>query len=403
MHSGKRRRTLLLTIATAIVALTIAAIATSRPQEQLDAAAPEGDGLAGALALTVHSPIFINTDFGFTNASGVVWGAGTESDPYVIEGWDINASTANGIQLWNTRAHFVVRDCFLHGGYPGYLGVYLYNCTNGTVIGNVCSNNSWGMYLYLAYDNTLSGNNCSGNDEAGIRTYDSWRNSILNNTCTDEQYGILLFYPSNFTVRGNNCSADTIVGLYAQSSDNSTFENNTLRLNGQDGMTIGYSRNSTVTGNTCDGNIRNGVRLYSSENILVFNNSISNNTGYGLQASGLADSVDNWIWNNTFYHNNQGGDVYSPLHIQGFDDGTANHWNSTDGFGNFWSDWTAPDIDGDGIVDVPYDIAGGLGVQDSFPQTTVQTPIPEFGAAIVPIMLLAIAMMALRAGRARTR
>ena len=71
--------------------------------EWTDTAVREGPTAKGAapvrdLALTVHDPILIVGNAEFTNASGVVWGSGTESDPYIIEGWDINASAANGIE-----------------------------------------------------------------------------------------------------------------------------------------------------------------------------------------------------------------------------------------------------------------------------------------------------------------
>ena len=56
-------------------------------------------------------------------------------------------------------------------------------------------------------------------------------------------------------------------------------------------------------------------------------------------------------------YNNGASASYDPLHIQGFDDGT-NQWNKADE-GNYWRDWTTPDANHDGIVDVPYSIAGG--------------------------------------------
>jgi len=67
--------------------------------------------------------------------------------------------------------------------------------------------------------------------------------------------------------------------------------------------------------------------------------------------------------------------VYDPLHIQAYDDG-ANRWNSSS-YGNYWSDWTKPDINTDGIVDMPYAIASGSNV-DHYP-TTFATRLDKVG------------------------
>src|SRR2546426_10672179 len=57
-----------------------------------------GRGAAGGIQgsategpLSTHPPISIEGDAGFTPANGVTGGTGTPSDPYIIEGWEINA------------------------------------------------------------------------------------------------------------------------------------------------------------------------------------------------------------------------------------------------------------------------------------------------------------------------
>jgi hypothetical protein len=57
-----------------------------------------------------------NSDF--TPANGVVSGAGTYNDPYIIEGWDINSASNHGIWIEYTTAYFVVRNCYVHEGAP---------------------------------------------------------------------------------------------------------------------------------------------------------------------------------------------------------------------------------------------------------------------------------------------
>src|SRR5260370_41855453 len=58
-----------------------------------------------------HNPVLIDGDASFTSSNGVTGGTGTSSAPYVIEGWSIDASTANGIDSRNVYAsiYFVIR------------------------------------------------------------------------------------------------------------------------------------------------------------------------------------------------------------------------------------------------------------------------------------------------------
>ena len=91
-------------------------------------------------------------------------------------------------------------------------------------------------------------------------------------------------------------------------------------------------------------------------------------------------SSSNIVFNNTFIGNNGAGSTYNSSHVQACDDGTNNWWNSTDGYGNYWSDWTSPDVDMNGIVDVPYVLDGGSGAKDYYPLTTTPTqPIQSSG------------------------
>ena len=86
-------------------------------------------------------------------------------------------------------------------------------------------------------------------------------------------------------------------------------------------------------------------------------------------------SRNNSIYRNVFLMNGETGDEY----IQAYDDGEGNKWyietrdtmfsDSSHGEGNFWSDYTGSDGDGDGIGDTPYVIPGSAGSQDRCPLT----------------------------------
>ena len=61
-----------------------------------------------ATGYTPHAPIYINGNADFTSANGVTSGAGTASNPFIIEGWEIDADPAWGIEILNT-----IQDVYL--------------------------------------------------------------------------------------------------------------------------------------------------------------------------------------------------------------------------------------------------------------------------------------------------
>ena len=423
------------------------------------------------IAYTTHGPISIIGNAGFINASGVVWGGGTESDPYIIEGLDINASTATGIGIQNTDAHFIVRACHVHDGGLYYDAILLDSCVNGTLENNTCSSNRVGIYLLDSSNyNTLSNNNCSNNVETatGIGLFHSCNNTLVNNTCSDnEGYGVCLYFSDGNTLINNTCSnnffgicvvasnSNTLVnntcsnssdyGIYLDtSSTNTLIDNNCLESN-LGGIGLSLSSSNTLIGNYCS---NGGIELYvSSSNTLIDNNCSNGNCGILLETSSNGNSLinntcisnsrygifivgpscignsiaanlirdnseygiciiwlstNNRIWNNTFTYNNGATDTYDAAHIQAIDDGLGNWWNSTDGYGNYWSDWTTPDVaPPDGIVDVPYDVAGGVGAKDYYPLTTPQAPIPEFGMMPIVVTILLAAIFLITGARRR--
>jgi len=549
---------------------------------------------------TVHNPILIIGNDGFTgpnSTTGVIWGSGTPSDPYIISGWEINASTATGIEIRNADVYFVIKNCYIYGGKSIMNGISLISCANGTVHNNTLSGNKYGIYLSSSNHNIVSENNCS-NNQYGISLFSSSNNTIINNIgYTNVYYGIYLLlshynkvdnnifhntaYSSNGilisssarniinnntlsgaymgihsvgsnnnTFDSNNCSLNRF-GIYIESSsNNNTIRKNICRSNTEDGIQLAYSRSNdlsmnvliddgitisgpsieywnshdidtsnavngkpvryyrnqngltvpadagevilvgcrnmlienqdisnlrigiviafsydlTIRNNSCY-NAYTGIYLYHSSNSTIMNNSCSrayhgidissssskniiignncsensmgiylyssnNNSimenvcysnyrlygvyGGGIHLSGsndnnvshnglhsnfrgiflssssrtnkiscnyiynssshgiqiLSNSNNNVIWNNTFIRNNGATETYNISHIQAYDDGIGNQWNSTDGCGNLWSDWMAPDdVPTWGIVDYPYNISGSAGARDYFPLT----------------------------------
>jgi parallel beta-helix repeat protein len=361
---------------------------------------------------TSHAAISIIGDAQFNNTNfplnGVVSGNGTASNPYIIEGWDIDAASAIGVLIQNTNAYFTVRDCYVHGGGSSYYGVYLHTVSNGivstntcsnndngvflssssdnTLSNNICSNNACGISLSSSNDNTLSGNTCSHNGE-GIVLSSSSYNTLSNNNCSSNiDYGMNLYYSSGNDVSNNTCNFDIVYGIRLYSSSDNTLSNNNCSSNNICGIYFYSSSYSTLSNNTCSKN-QFGIWLQSSSNENIITRSqVCNNSGYGAY---ISSGSNNKIWNNTFFN---------PSITQAYDYGTDNRWNtsgSPHGYGNYWSDLTTPDANFDGIVDWSYNLTGSAGAKDYYPLTTPSVPpiIPELSDLVVPIVGLMLILL----------
>jgi len=412
------------------------------------------------VTLTVHDPIYINGNAGFSNASGVIWGSGTQADPYIIDGWEINASANTGILISDTDAHFRVSNCYIHDGADVYDGVHLLSCINANISSceidsnkfgmNIADSNSIELYVnhmnqntvdiyiddcdhLLIRENTMysgivffngqiddlashtvdSSNTVGGKpiyylkDQSGVTAPTDIGQAFIFN-CSDiairginlnhAAVGIEICFARNVTVRGSTILNSSFIGILTYSVEDCDFGG----INISDGVvglwlissqriSVHDSTVSNHTGGGFFGGVSGGISLYDASYCTMYNNLIRDNGGYGIDVMGS----NNRIWNNIFIGNNGAGDAYNPTHVQARDIvGTGNLWNGTDGHGNFWSDWTTPDVaPADGIVDEPYAIDGGVGAMDNYPLTTPPEPIPEFGAMPLVVIVLLVAIV----------
>ena len=242
-------------IATSVLLQTIIALAV------LLANAP------GASAYAPHPQIRIVGDGAFTPANGVTRGAGTPTDPYVIEGWDLNASTWHGIDVRNTNASFLIQGNYIHSGGVGFSGIFLAYVSNGSVVSNTIRENWHGIDIEKSSTVRIAGNHLSDNGDAIYVAGSADSIVATNRVSSSRGYGIEITYSDNVTIAANVLSNDAS-GIVLGRSTNVTLRANNLTSEGVyiDDQSwpgsIQYFNSHTITPD----NLVNGKPLYYHKN-----------------------------------------------------------------------------------------------------------------------------------------
>jgi len=227
---------------------------------------------------TPHDPIYINGNDDFTSENGVTGGSGASSDPYVIEGWEIEASSMDGITIRNVSVFFEIRSCYIHEGGINKDGVVLMNVTNGAI------------------ENSL----ITGN-----------RNGIM----------FRMQYPGK------------------ENSENNKIHNNTITSNSNDGINFehigrGYHSDNIISNNNLSNNNRGIYMIMSAENLIFYNNIISNGEGIFLDLC-TGGGGYNKIHHNNFINNSE--HAYNKGPNKWFKFGRGNYWDDWDGLRFKWA------------------------------------------------------------------
>jgi parallel beta-helix repeat protein len=174
--------------------------------------------------------------------------------------------------------------------------------------------------------------------------YTTFENNVVVN-CSNSWGPVYVTINGDYSVIDNNTiiNATGSRSLTLREVTNCVVSNNTFLNNAGEGIRIWKTTaaNNTLTRNTFIGN-NGGIRLYDAgENNRIYLNDFEDNTTE-IILQGTAPSVTYWT---------------SPATVDYTYNGTA----YSKVMGNYWSDYTGTDADGDGIGDTPYALPEGLG------------------------------------------
>lgn len=198
-----------------------------------------------------------------------------------------------------------------------------------------------------------------GNSFHGLLLAYSSNSTIKNNNVTGSYSGIGVYYGSYFNqITANNLKTND-VGVFGYGWDSRPFYNsfigNTVTENGM-GLYLWRTYYNLIQENDITSN-QQGIRFWATYNSSVYENKIQDNN--------VGIAFDESVRYNELYHNNVVNNTVAVSGASGTNT-ESNSWD--DGFpsgGNFWSDYSGIDANGDGIGDTPYVI--DVNNQDNYP------------------------------------
>jgi len=196
-----------------------------------------------------------------------------------------------------------------------------------------------GVYVWNAPGAVVEGNDIQyGRD--GIFVNSSRRNLFRDNLFRDLRFAVHYMYADNSEVSGN-VSIGNDLGYAVMFTSRVKVVDNVSIGDREHGVMLNYANDSVISGNVVKGAKEKCTFLYNANK-----NEFTNNwfEGCGIGIHFTAGSERNRIVGNAFVGNRTQVKYVSTRWVE---------W-SEDGRGNYWSDFAAYDVNGDGIADAPY-------------------------------------------------
>jgi nitrous oxidase accessory protein len=227
------------------------------------------------------------------------------------------------------------------------IGIYLKGpedvvVRNNTIIGRNdlrMNERGNGIHIWNSPGSVIENNQIQyGRD--GIFVTTSNNNRFINNQFRDLRFAIHYMYTHQSEISGNT-SINNHVGYALMNSNKLKVSGNTSRGDRDRGILFNFTNYSDIKDNTVHGHPEKCVFIYNSN----FNDIHANHfEGCHIGVHFTAGSEQNQIWNNAFINNKTQVKYVGTRFLE---------W-SHEGQGNYWSDHTAFDLDGDNVADKPY-------------------------------------------------
>jgi hypothetical protein len=240
--------------------------------------------------------------------------------------------------------------------------------------GNVSENNiigSGGIYIFGVYNSVFS-NNINGQDNMGIHLEGASCMIYGNHVAKNSGIGGI-YISSDETIVAKNFVDHSNIGIKVGGSDNIICANNVTNNK------VGLVADSRIY------NYWKGAVTDSEGSNNFYANYVANNV--------VGADIDQYSDNNVtsiFYHNNFVDNTFQ-VETADYDDAYGNDSFDNGEEGNYWSDYTGTEVDGDGIGDTPYVIDANR--QDRFPLMTpfdVSSETVELPEWMAPLSVLLV-------------
>ena len=269
----------------------------------------------------------------------------------------------------------------------------LVRASNATIEGCRIEGGGFGIYLRASHDCRIVNNTIVGNTNVpnakrgnGIHLWNSKNNTIANNFVTEARDGMYFSYADQNIIASNRVE-QTRFGIHYMYSHHNQLRANTLTANSV-GAALMFARDCVVEDNCAFANRRHGILLKQVESSRFIHNSIyGQNRGFFIQQAALDRFEENLICENDIGLYLSNGSEKNTFVGNAFVRNTDQIWQPSDEVemgrlasnsfhegqrGNYWSDYTGSDNDGNGIGDTPYHETDVLGyIVDRHPEARV--------------------------------
>jgi nitrous oxidase accessory protein len=321
------------------------AIAAASPGDVLKLApGRHGGPVTLAMPLTIDGGGMATIDGGGVGSVVTI-----DAPDVVVRGLAITGSGAShetidaAVQLTRQAARAKVLDNKMSGN---LYGVDVHGAPDALVSGNTIvggqdrrvNARGNGVYVWNAPGTRVENNDIRyGRD--GIFANTSSNNVFRGNRFRDLRFAIHYMYTNDSEISGN-LSVGNDLGYALMFSDRITVRGNVSLGDRDHGLMLNYTNGSQITGNLVRGAEKCSF-VYNANRNRIADNRFE---GCGIGVHFTAGSAGNAITGNAFVGNRTQVKYVGSRWLT---------W-SADGRGNFWSDYTAIDLNGDGIAEAPY-------------------------------------------------